>query len=96
MNRREDASAGARASYEIHLSGPLPPSLRIDFPAVLAAAAPAQTVLIRDVEKGTELDTLLDQLLFMGLVLSEVHECPVTTTLPRDAITAVPHQSVVR
>jgi hypothetical protein len=96
MNRCDDAGAQARASYEIHLSGPLPQSLRIDFPTVLAATAPAETVLVRDVEQGTELDTLLDQLLFMGLVLSEVHECPAITTLPRDAITALPHPSVVR
>jgi len=96
MNPEQHDVARAAASYEVHLSGALPPKLRAAFPDATASPAPAQTVLVREVQHNSELDVLLDQLLFMGLVLDEVHERAATPALPVDATATFSRRSVQR
>lgn len=58
----------------MELSGAVPASLRAAFPVAGVRRTPAETVLTTEVRHGAELDALLDKVLFMGLVLTEVHE----------------------
>jgi hypothetical protein len=65
--------AALRTSYEVELSGALPTTLRAAFPAAGIRSVPAETVLT-EVHQGAELDALLDKVLAMGLVLTELHQ----------------------
>ena len=62
------------AVYEIRLRGTSPASLREQFPAATVFTTHCETVLFRRIEEPAELDALIDQLLSMGLVLTEVHQ----------------------
>ena len=46
------------------------------FPSATVITNLTETVLYRRVEESSELDWLLEQLLSMGLVLTEVHQVP--------------------
>lgn len=65
-----------RAVYEIRLRGTARESLREQFPSATVFTTRTETVLVRRVEQPAELDALIEQLLSMGLVLTEVHELP--------------------
>jgi hypothetical protein len=62
------------AVYEIRLQGASPEGLRQQFPSAIVLTTRTETVLFRRVEEPGELEPLIDQLLSMGLVLTEVHE----------------------
>lgn len=66
--------AASRTSYEVELSGAVPIALRTAFPVAGVRSVPAETVLTTEIRQGAELDALLDKVLFMGLVLTELHE----------------------
>ncbi|HET7351824.1 MAG TPA: hypothetical protein VFJ28_12870 [Marmoricola sp.] len=80
--RREEA----KAVYEIRLRGAHAESLRRQFPTAAVVSTRTETVLFRRVEDPAELDELLDHLLSLGAVLTEVHEVPLpdapSTTAP--------------
>jgi hypothetical protein len=59
--------------YEVRLRGTSPEPLRRQFPSATVTTTRTETVLLREVEKPGELDVLIDRLLSMGLVLTEVH-----------------------
>jgi hypothetical protein len=63
-----------KAVYEIRLHGTSSEALRRQFPAATVFTTRTETVLFRRVEEPAELDVLIEQLLSMGLVLTEVHE----------------------
>jgi hypothetical protein len=68
------------ATYEIRFQGTLqqtPPWWRSS--SVTVFRQRAETVLFRRVQEEGELEALLDQLLSVGLVLTEVHELPLTS-----------------
>ncbi len=65
--------------YEIRLQRRPPESLRRRFPTMTMQAMRAQTALFREVEEPEELDGLLQKLLSMGLVLTEVHRMSLTS-----------------
>jgi hypothetical protein len=73
-------SEESAATYEIRLQGTPTESLQERFPSATVFTTPTETVLYRQVEETSELDWLLEQLLSMGLVLTEVHEVPVALT----------------
>lgn len=62
------------AVYEIRLQKTSPEPLRRQFPTATVLTTRTETVLVRQVEDPAELDTLIQSLLSMGLVLTEVHE----------------------
>jgi hypothetical protein len=67
-------------TYEIRLQGAPPPlTLHEQFPSIEMLTRRPETLLFRRVDDLAELDALLDQILSMGLVLTEVHELPVTS-----------------
>ena len=74
MNVQQARAEDARGTYEIHLNGSPPEPILARFPGIEVAKTPAQTVLTRQIDRCAELDALLDQLLSMGLILTEVHE----------------------
>jgi len=61
------------ATYEVCLRGAMPESLRERGAGLAVRAAPTETVLFRNVRDLGELDTLLERMRSMGLVLTEVH-----------------------
>jgi len=64
------------ATYEIRLQGTPTEPLQQRFPSATVITNLTETVLYRRVEESSELDWLLEQLLSMGLVLTEVHQVP--------------------
>jgi hypothetical protein len=62
------------AVYEIRLQGAPPEPLRRQFPTATVITTRTETVLFRRVEEPADLDLLIEELLSMGLVLTEVHE----------------------
>jgi hypothetical protein len=62
------------AVYEIRLRGVAPEPLRERFPTATVITTRTETVLFRQVEEPAELDDLIEKLVAMGLVLTEVHE----------------------
>jgi hypothetical protein len=62
------------AVYEIRLQGSPAEPIRRRFPMATVITTRTETVLFRRVEEPAELDDLIQQLLSMGLVLTEVHE----------------------
>ena len=64
-----------RRDYEVDLVGAAPAALRAAFPNAVVRCT-TETVLRAEVKQGTELDILLDKLLSMGLILTELHERP--------------------
>jgi hypothetical protein len=62
------------AVYEIRLRGGSAEPLRRRFPSATVLTTRTETVLFRRVEEPSELDELIENLLSMGLVLTEVHE----------------------
>ena len=80
MVNRQPSTENVSATYEIRLQGTPPQTLRRRFPTMKVCTGPPETVLFRRVEEAAKLDELLEQLLSMGLVLTEVHELPLTST----------------
>jgi hypothetical protein len=72
------------ATYEIRLQGTPPEPLQRRFPSATVFTTPTETVLYRRVEESAELDDLLEQLLSLGLVLTEVHQVPLPLTSPAE------------
>jgi hypothetical protein len=72
------------ATYEIRLQGTSSVPLKERFPSATVITTPTETVLFRRIEATAELDTLLEQLLSLGLTLTEVHQVPLPHTPPRD------------
>jgi hypothetical protein len=68
------SDAEAIAVYEIRLRGTAPEPLKRQFPTATITTTRPETVLLRQVETPAELDELIEQLLSMGLVLTEVHQ----------------------
>ena len=64
------------ATYEIRLQGTPTEPLQQRFPSATVVTTLTETVLYRRIEESSELDWLLEQLLSMGLVLTEVHQVP--------------------
>jgi hypothetical protein len=64
------------AVYEIRLRGAHADSIRRQFPNASVVSTRTETILIRRVEDPAELDELLEHLLSLGAVLTEVHEVP--------------------
>jgi len=64
------------AIYEIRLQGAAPAPLRRQFPSATVFTRRTETVLFHRVDEPAQLDELIEQLLSMGLVLTEVHELP--------------------
>ncbi len=85
MEIRKPSADAASATYEIQLRGSPPQELRQRFPSMKVFTRRAETLLFRRVENPAELDELLEQLLSMGMVLSEVHALPLTAT-PRTVL----------
>ncbi len=80
----ETADEEPTAVYEIRLQGTSAEPLRQKFPAAVVSTTRSETVLLRRVEEPAELDALLEELLSMGLVLTEVHELmPPSGNAPR-------------
>jgi hypothetical protein len=73
MTQQQPAPEGPPATYEIRLRGIPPESLLQRFPAIAVRTTGAQTVLFRNVDGTHELDKLLEELMAVGLVLSELH-----------------------
>ena len=73
MTQQEPAPEGPPATYEIRLRGIPPESLLQRYPSIAVRTTPAQTVMFRHVEGTHELDELLEELMAVGLVLSELH-----------------------
>ena len=71
------------ATYEIRLQGTPPQELRRRFPTMRVCKGPLETLLFRHVDEPAKLDELLEQLLSMGLVLTEVHRLPGPCVDPR-------------
>jgi hypothetical protein len=71
--QRLSIEAETTAVYEVRLRGTSPEPLRRQFPSAIVTTTRTETVLLREVEKPGELDVLIDRLLSMGLVLTEVH-----------------------
>lgn len=69
-------AAAVRGSYEVELIGPVPAQLNAAYPEAVSRWTAAETVLTAEDTDGAALDVLLDKLLSMGLVLTEVHERP--------------------
>jgi hypothetical protein len=65
-----------KAVYEIRLRGGNAESLRRQFPTAKIVSTRTETILVRRVEEPAELDALLEHLLSLGAVLTEVHEIP--------------------
>jgi hypothetical protein len=80
MTDRQSFPDESSATYEIRLRGASPEPLRKKFPRATVLTTRTETVLFRRVEKPAELDALIEQLLSMGLVLTEVHELGVPQT----------------
>jgi hypothetical protein len=80
MEDRDPPADTSSATYEIRLQGAPPEQLERRFPAVTMFTTPTETVFFRSIENASELDALLDQLMSMGLVLTEVHEVPLADT----------------
>ncbi len=74
------------ATYEIRLRGTSAEPLHKQFPAATVFTTRTETVLFRSVEQPAELDALIEQLLSLGLVLTEVHELrlPQTSVVESD------------
>jgi hypothetical protein len=83
MVNRQPATDNVSATYEIRLQGTPPQTLRRQFPTMKVCTGPPETLLFRHVEDAAKLDELLEQLLSMGLVLTEVHRLPVPCVDPR-------------
>ena len=73
MVNRQPSTDNVSATYEIRLQGTPPQELRRRFPTMKVCTGPPETLLFRRVEEAAKLDELLEQLLSMGLVLTEVH-----------------------
>jgi hypothetical protein len=83
MGMLNPATDESSATYEIRLLGEPPQALRRWFPSMTVFERRSETVLFRQIEDPAELDSLLDQLMSLGLVLTEVHElsaCQAGTT----------------
>jgi hypothetical protein len=78
MEDRDPPVTASPATYEIRLQGTPPEPLKRRFPSATMFTTPTETVLFRSVEDASELDVLVDQLLSMGLVLTEIHEVPLS------------------
>ena len=78
--RQVSSDDEATATYEIRIRGASAEPLRKQFPAAAVFTTRQETVLFRRVEEPAELDELIDQLLSMGLVLTEVHEVQLPET----------------
>jgi len=76
MENRHPPADSSSATYEIRLQGTLPKALQMRLPPATICSTRAETVLFRHIENAAELDSLLDQLMSMGLVLTEIHEVP--------------------
>jgi hypothetical protein len=72
------------ATYEIRLQGTPSVPLHERFPSATVFTTPTETVLFRQVEESAELDNLLEQLLSLGLTLTEVHQVPFPPAPPTD------------
>jgi hypothetical protein len=72
--QREPTGHDATTVYEIRLRGTSPEPLKRQFPMATVTTTRTETVLLRQVERPDDLDVLIEQLLSMGLVLTEVHE----------------------
>ena len=89
MVDRDSSTDEPSATYEIRLQGTPSEPLQRRFPSATVLTMRTETVLFRRVEEPAELDALLEQLLSMGLVLTEVHEVPL-------AQPSMPEQAEVR
>jgi hypothetical protein len=78
MVEGEEPMAQPAATYEIRLRSTPPEPLRERFPSATILTTRTETVLFRRVDEVSELDKLLDELLSMGAVLTEVHELPLS------------------
>lgn len=74
------------AVYEIRLRGANAENIRRQFPTASVVSTRTETILLRRVEDPVELDELLEHLLALGAVLTEVHEVP----LPKPPSPTVP------
>lgn len=74
--RAGDERDEAKAVYEIRLRGANAVSLRRQFPSASVVSTRTETVLVRRVEDPAELDEMLEHLLSLGAVLTEVREIP--------------------
>ncbi len=83
MVERQPSTDNVSATYEIRLQGAPPQTLRRRFPTMKVCVGPPETLLFRRVEEPAKLDELLEQLLSMGLVLTEVHRLPLPCVDPR-------------
>jgi hypothetical protein len=86
MTDRQSQGDEPTATYEIRIRGTSTEPLRKQFPSATVLTTRTETVLFRSVEQPAELDALIEQLLSMGLVLTEVHELrlPQTTVVDPD------------
>jgi hypothetical protein len=80
MTDRQSQRDEPTATYEIRLRGTSAEPLRKQFPAATVFSTRTETVLLHIVERPAELDALIEKLLSMGLVLTEVHELPLPQT----------------
>ena len=65
-----------RTTYEIHLSGPLPPELADDFADLRRIDTPAETVLRTPRIDQQTLDELIARIRDLGLELRELRRAP--------------------
>lgn len=70
------------AIYEIRLQAASPEPLRRQFPTATVFTTRTETVLFRPVDEPAELDALIEHLLSMGLVLTQVHELRLPRSSP--------------
>jgi hypothetical protein len=70
----EEPSEEPTALYEIRLQGAHVEPLRRQFPSATVFRTKAETVLFRPAAEPADLDALIDELLSMGLVLTEIHQ----------------------
>jgi hypothetical protein len=65
-----------RTTYEILLSGPLPPELADEFADMAHAETPAETVLVTEAIDQSELEKLIARIRDLGLELRELRRAP--------------------
>jgi hypothetical protein len=82
MGMLNPATDESSSTYEIRLRGEPPQALRRCFPTMTVFETRSETVLFRQIDDPAELDSLLDQLMSLGLVLTEVHELPTCEAAP--------------
>ena len=73
MTQQPPSPESPPVTYEIRLRGIPPESLLQQYPSIAVRTTRAQTVLFRNVDGTHELDDLLEELMAVGLVLSELH-----------------------